>query len=35
MEDVESSTPQSAADLLADLMGFCEDGPTDLSSNPA
>lgn len=27
--------PQSAADLLADLVGCCEDGPTDLSSNPA
>jgi Arc/MetJ-type ribon-helix-helix transcriptional regulator len=27
--------PQSAADLLADLVGCCEDGPPDLSSNPA
>jgi len=27
--------PQSAADLLADLVGCCEDGPSDLSSNPA
>ena len=27
--------PQSAADLLADLVGCCEDGPADLSSNPA
>ena len=27
--------PQSAADLLADLVGYCEDGPADLSSNPA
>lgn len=26
---------QSAADLLADLVGCCEDGPADLSSNPA
>jgi hypothetical protein len=26
--------PQSAADLLADLVGCCEDGPADLSSNP-
>lgn len=27
--------PQSAADLLADLVGCCEDGPADLSANPA
>jgi hypothetical protein len=27
--------PKSAADLLADLVGCCEDGPSDLSSNPA
>lgn len=27
--------PQSAADLLADLVGCCDDGPADLSSNPA
>lgn len=27
--------PQSAAELLADLVGCCEDGPSDLSSNPA
>jgi Arc/MetJ-type ribon-helix-helix transcriptional regulator len=27
--------PQSAADLLADLVGCCEDAPADLSSNPA
>jgi len=27
--------PESAADLLADLVGCCEDGPADLSSNPA
>ncbi|MFM7530466.1 MAG: CopG family transcriptional regulator [Nodosilinea sp.] len=27
--------PQSTADLLADLVGYCEDGPADLSSNPA
>ena len=33
-EGVESAGPQSAADLLADLVGCCEDGPTDLSSNP-
>lgn len=34
-QDVEGSAPQSAADLLADLVGCCEDGPVDLSSNPA
>jgi Arc/MetJ-type ribon-helix-helix transcriptional regulator len=33
--DVEGSSSQSAADLLADLVGCCEDGPADLSSNPA
>jgi Arc/MetJ-type ribon-helix-helix transcriptional regulator len=27
--------PQSAADLLADLVGCCEGGPADLSSNSA
>jgi hypothetical protein len=27
--------PQSAADRLADLVGCCQDGPADLSSNPA
>jgi Arc/MetJ-type ribon-helix-helix transcriptional regulator len=32
---VEGSAPQSAADLLADLVGCCEDGPVDLSSNAA
>ena len=32
---VEGSSPQSAADLLADLVGCCEDGPVDLSFNPA
>jgi hypothetical protein len=31
---VEGSAPQSAADLLVDLVGCCEDGPVDLSSNP-
>jgi hypothetical protein len=31
---VDSSAPQSAGDLLADLVGCCEDGPADLSSNP-
>jgi Arc/MetJ-type ribon-helix-helix transcriptional regulator len=34
-QGVEASAPQSAADLLADLVGCCEDGPVDLSSNPA
>jgi hypothetical protein len=33
--DVEGGSPQSAADLLADLVGCCEGGPIDLSSNPA
>ena len=28
------SAPHSAGDLLADLVGCCEDGPADLSSNP-
>jgi hypothetical protein len=32
---VEDAAPPSAADLLADLVGCCEDGPADLSSNPA
>ena len=34
-QTVEGSAPQSAADLLADLVGCCEDGPVDLSFNPA
>ena len=34
-EGVDNAGPQSAADLLADLVGCCKDGPTDLSSNPA
>ncbi len=33
--DVGGGSSQSAADLLADLVGCCEDGPADLSSNPA
>jgi Arc/MetJ-type ribon-helix-helix transcriptional regulator len=33
--DVESGSSQSAADLLADLVGCCKAGPADLSSNPA
>jgi hypothetical protein len=32
---VDAPQPQSAADLLADLVGCCQDGPADLSSNPA
>jgi hypothetical protein len=35
MEGDECSAPQTAADLLADLVGYCKDGRTDLSSNPA
>jgi len=34
-QGMEDSAPQSAADLLADLVGCCEGGPADLSSNPA
>ena len=34
-QDVEGSAPQSAGDLVADLVGCCEAGPADLSSNPA
>lgn len=34
-QGVDGSQAQSAADLLADLVGCCEDGPADLSSNPA
>jgi hypothetical protein len=34
-QGVDGPQPQSAADLLADLVGCCEDGPPDLSSNPA
>ncbi len=32
---VDNPQPQTAADLLADLVGCCEDGPPDLSFNPA
>lgn len=32
---LEGSASQSAVDLLADLVGCCEGGPADLSSNPA
>ena len=34
-QGMEGQAPQSAADLLADLVGCCEGGPADLSSNPA
>lgn len=34
-QEVDGPQPQSAADLLADLVGCCEDGPPDLSSNSA
>lgn len=34
-QNVAGSAPPSAADLLADLVGCCDDGPADLSSNPA
>jgi Arc/MetJ-type ribon-helix-helix transcriptional regulator len=32
---VEDAAQPSAADLLADLVGCCEGGPADLSTNPA
>ena len=31
-QGVDGSAPQSAGDLLADLVGCCEDKPADLSS---
>lgn len=31
----DAAAHPSAADLLADLVGCCEGGPADLSSNPA
>jgi hypothetical protein len=34
-QNLECVAPQSAGDLLADLVGCCEYGPADLSSNPA
>lgn len=34
-QGAEGIPPQSAADLLADLVGCCEGGPADLSSNPS
>ncbi|MCP9835851.1 MULTISPECIES: ribbon-helix-helix protein, CopG family [unclassified Cyanobium] len=34
-QGVDDAAQPSAADLLADLVGCCEGGPADLSSNPA
>ncbi|MCP9860171.1 MULTISPECIES: ribbon-helix-helix protein, CopG family [unclassified Cyanobium] len=34
-QGVDDAAPPSAADLLADLVGCCEGGPADLSTNPA
>jgi len=34
-QGLEGTAPQSAVDLLADLVGCCEGAPTDLSANPA
>ena len=34
-QGMEGSASPSALDLLADLVGCCEGGPADLSSNPA
>ena len=34
-QGVHGPQPQSSADLLADLVGCCEDGPAHLSSNSA
>lgn len=34
-QGVDDAAPPSAADLLADLVGCCEGGPADRSSNPA
>ena len=33
-EGLETPTAPTAADLVADLVGCCEGGPADLSSNP-
>ncbi len=33
-QGVHGPQPQSAADHLADLVGYCVDGSPDLSSNP-
>ena len=34
-QGVEGSATPSAADLLVDLVGCCDNAPADLSSNPA
>jgi hypothetical protein len=34
-EGLEPTTAPTAGDLVADLVGCCEGGPSDLSSNPA
>ena len=34
-QGMEGSASPSAVDMLADFVGCCEDGPADLSSNPA
>ena len=34
-QGVDDAAQPSAADLLADLVGCCEGGPADLSTNPA
>ncbi len=34
-QGMEGAAHQSAGDLMADLVGCCEDGLADLSSNPA
>ena len=33
-DGLEASMPRSAVDLVADLVGCCDGGPADLSSNP-
>ena len=34
-QGIEGSASPAAVDLLADLVGYCEGGPADLTSNPA
>lgn len=34
-QGMEGTEPQSAADLMVDLVGSCKGEPADLSSNPA
>jgi Arc/MetJ-type ribon-helix-helix transcriptional regulator len=33
-QSADNAAPGSAADLMADLVGCCEGGPADLSTNP-